>query len=128
MVVGTRLSDGSACSHSRSAASMILAMVATASAGYWPTLVSADSISASAPSSTALATSEVSALVGRGAEIIDSSICVATMTGRALSLARSIARFCTIGTCSSGNSTPRSPRATIRPSKASSTSGSACTA
>ena len=36
---------------------------------------------ASAPSSTALATSEHSARVGRGFLIIDSSICVATTTG-----------------------------------------------
>src|ERR1022692_1115319 len=128
VVVGTRVSEGAACRHSRSAATMIRSMVATASTGYWPTPVSADSITASAPSSTALATSETSALVGLGAEIMDSSICVATMTGLALSLARVMARFCTIGTCSSGSSTPRSPRATISPSKASSTSGSAATA
>ena len=32
--------------------------------------------------------------------------------------ASSMARFCTIGTCSSGSSTPRSPRATMMPSKA----------
>ena len=49
----------------------------TVSIGYCPTLVSPDSITASAPSSTALATSEASARVGRGAEIIDSSIWVA---------------------------------------------------
>ncbi len=41
------------------------AMVATACTGYLPTLVSPDSITASAPSSTALATSEASARVGR---------------------------------------------------------------
>ena len=51
--------------------------------------------------------------------IIDSSIWVATMTGLAVSRAISTARFCTIGTCSSGSSTPRSPRATMMPSKAS---------
>src|SRR5664279_6508429 len=33
--------------------------------------------------------------------------------------ARAIARFCTIGTCSSGISTPRSPRAIMKPSNAS---------
>ena len=49
-----------------SAASMIRPIVPTASTGYFPTLVSADSISASAPSSTALAASEASARVGRG--------------------------------------------------------------
>ena len=59
---------------------------------------------------------------------MDSSICVATMTGLALSLASRIIRFCAIGTCSSGNSTPRSPRATMIPSNASITSGSAANA
>ena len=71
---------------------MIRAIVSTVSTGYSPTLVSADSISASAPSSTALATSEASARVGLGEEIIDSSIWVATMTGLALSLASPIIR------------------------------------
>ena len=75
-----------------------------------------------------MATSETSARVGRGAEIIDSSIWVATMTGRAFSLARPIARFWTSGTCSSGSSTPRSPRATMIPSNAATISGSAATA
>ena len=56
-------------------------MVATASTGYWPAADSADSMMASAPSNTAVATSETSARVGTGAEIIDSSICVATTTG-----------------------------------------------
>jgi hypothetical protein len=41
----------------------------------------ADSITASAPSKTALATSETSARVGRRSVIIESSIWVATMTG-----------------------------------------------
>ncbi len=53
------------------------AMVRTVCTGYSPTLVSPDSMTASAPSSTAFATSEVSARVGIGDEIIDSSICVA---------------------------------------------------
>ena len=43
--------------------------------------VSPDSISASVPSNTALATSLASARVGDGAVIIDSSICVAVITG-----------------------------------------------
>ena len=63
-------------------------------------------MTASAPSRTAFATSEVSARVGTGLEIIDSSICVATMTGFAMRRASSTARFCTIGTASSGSSTP----------------------
>src|SRR4051812_50087507 len=63
---------------------MIRAIVRTVSMGYSPTLVSPDSITASAPSSTALATSEASARVGAGLLIIDSSIWVATITGLAL--------------------------------------------
>jgi hypothetical protein len=98
---------------------MMRAMVETVMTGYSPTLVSPDSMTASAPSSTALATSEVSARVGIGLEIIDSSIWVATMTGFAMRRLSSTARFCTIGTASSGSSTPRSPRATMMPSKAS---------
>ena len=53
----------------------------TASTGKSPTADSADSITASAPSSTALATSDTSARVGTGALIMDSSIWVATTTG-----------------------------------------------
>jgi hypothetical protein len=48
-------------------------------------------MTASAPSKTAVATSETSARVGTGAVIIDSSICVATTTGLpALRQARTI--------------------------------------
>ena len=93
-----------------------------------PTLVSPDSITASAPSITAFATSDASARVGRECVIIDSSICVATITGLALSRQIWTARFCTTGTCSSGISTPRSPRATITPSKARTISSSRATA
>ncbi len=46
-----------------------------------PTAVSPESMSTSAPSNTALATSVASARVGRGCSIIDSSIWVATITG-----------------------------------------------
>ena len=63
---------------------MIRAMVRTASIGYLPTLVSPDSMIASAPSRTALAQSLASARVGREFSIIDSSIWVATMTGLAV--------------------------------------------
>src|SRR5690348_13747972 len=56
----------------------IRAIVETASTGYCPMLVSPDSITASAPSRTALATSDASARVGRELSIIESSICVAT--------------------------------------------------
>jgi hypothetical protein len=53
----------------------------TASSGYSPTAVSAESITASVPSRIALATSDASARVGRGAWTIDSSIWVAVITG-----------------------------------------------
>ena len=56
-------------------------MIDTASRGNLPPAVSPLSMTASAPSSTAFATSEHSARVGRGFDVIDSSICVATMTG-----------------------------------------------
>ena len=88
-------------------------IVVTASSGYWPEALSADSITASAPSNTAVATSETSARVGTGVVIIDSSICVATTTGLPRRRARRVIVFCRPGTCSSGISTPRSPRATI---------------
>ena len=61
---------------------MIRRMACTASRGYAPAAVSADSITASVPSMIAFATSLASARVGRGFSIIDSSICVAVMTGR----------------------------------------------
>ncbi len=98
---------------------MIRAIVSTVVIGCSPTLVSPDSITASAPSSTALATSLVSARVGDGELIIDSSIWVATMTGFALRRAFSMICFWRNGTSSSGHSTPRSPRATMKPSNAS---------
>ncbi len=87
--------------------------------GYSPTLVSPESITASAPSRIAFATSEASARVGRGAEIIDSSIWVATITGLAQRRAAETIFFWTSGTSSSGSSTPRSPRATMKASNAS---------
>ena len=98
---------------------MIRAIVLTTSSGWSPTLVSPASINASAPSSTALATSEASARDGRLDVTMLSSIWVATITGLAAARDSSMARFCTSGTCSSGSSTPRSPRATMIPSKAS---------
>ena len=53
---------------------MIRAIVDTASIANAPTLVSPESIKASAPSRTALAQSVASALVGRELLIIESSI------------------------------------------------------
>ncbi len=101
---------------------MMRAIVSTTVMGCSPTLVSPESITASAPSSTALATSEASARVGAGLVIIDSSIWVATMTGLALRRALSMICFCRNGTSSSGHSTPRSPRATMNASNALTTS------
>ena len=69
--------------------SIIRLIVDTTSAGCSPILVSPESINASAPSSTALATSLASARVGLDKVIIESSICVATITG--LPAARAIA-------------------------------------
>ncbi len=74
---------------------------------------------ASAPSNTAVATSETSARVGTGAEIIDSSIWVATTTGLPARRQARISCFWMPGTASSGISTPRSPRATISASDSS---------
>ena len=103
-------------------------MVATASTGYLPAADSADSMTASAPSKMAVATSETSARVGTGELIIDSSICVATTTGLPVARPMRVICFCTPGTFSSGISTPRSPRATISASAISMISASRCTA
>ena len=92
------------------------AIICTDSTGYVPEAVSAESMTASEPSKIALATSEASARVGRELAVIDSSICVAVMAKRPISLALARICFCAIGTASGGSSTPRSPRATITPS------------
>ncbi len=70
-----------------SISAMMRRMACTASRGYAPAAVSADSITASVPSMIAFATSLASARVGRGFSIIDSSICVAVMTGRPMMFA-----------------------------------------
>mmetsp|Transcript_13569 Transcript_13569/g.42489 ORF Transcript_13569/g.42489 Transcript_13569/m.42489 type:complete len:294 (-) Transcript_13569:464-1345(-) len=101
-----------ACSASRQMA----AIVVTACSGYAPFAVSPDSITQSAPSSTAFATSDTSARVGRGLEVIDSSICVAQMIGLPARLHLAIIIFCATKTLCAGISMPRSPRATITPS------------
>ncbi len=54
--------------------------------GYLPAAVSPDSIMASVPSNIELAISVTSALVGLGFLIIESSICVAVITGLPASL------------------------------------------
>ncbi len=73
---------------------------------------------ASVPSRMALATSVASARVGRGLLTMDWSIWVAVMTGFPSRRPWSMMRFWTLGTLSSGISTPRSPRATMTPSAA----------
>ena len=88
------------------------------SLGYLPVAVSAESITASVPSSTALATSNTSARVGIGLSRIDSIICVAVMITQFRLRARLIIFFCTAGRLASPISTPRSPRATITASDA----------
>ena len=75
--------------------------------------VSPLSITASAPSSTALATSLTSLRFGLVRSIILSIICVATITGLARCIHFLMSSFCIMGTCSTGSSTPRSPRAII---------------
>ena len=90
-----------------------------ASTGYLPIAVSPDSITASVPSYTAFATSVTSALVGRGLRIMESSICVAVITGLQAWLHLEIMIFWMWGTSSAGISTPISPLATIIPSLAS---------
>ena len=91
-------------------------MISTAAVGNLPPAVSPLSITQSAPSRTAFATSEHSARVGRGLLIIDSSICVATTHGLPAARHLSIIIFCSRKTRSGGISIPRSPRATITPS------------
>ena len=81
-------------------------MVDTAPAGKLPFAVSPDSMVASAPSMTALATSVISARVGRGLLIIDSSICVAQMTNLARRLHLEMIIFCANGTFEDGISIP----------------------
>ncbi len=94
----------------------ILCIILTDPTGYLPPAVSPESITASAPSMTAFATSLASARVGLGFRIIESSIWVATMAGFPCERHFSMISFCTIGTSSVGISTPRSPLATIIPS------------
>src|SRR3990167_7029762 len=102
-----------------SAADIILAIISTDSIGYFPDAVSPDSITASVPSNMAFAISEASALVGLGLFIMDSSICVAVITGFPFLFAIFIMLFCATGTASGDISTPRSPLATITPSASS---------
>src|SRR6056300_1668871 len=76
----------------------MLAMVSTTLTGYLPTEVSPESITASAPSQTELATSLTSALVGLWLSIMVSIICVAIIHGFAFKWHLDTIIFCTIGT------------------------------
>ena len=84
-----------------------------------PLAVSPLSITQSAPSRIALATSDDSARVGRGFLIMLSSIWVAQTIGFPARLQRPMHIFCARKIFSVGISMPRSPRATITPSVAS---------
>mmetsp|Transcript_26520 Transcript_26520/g.44332 ORF Transcript_26520/g.44332 Transcript_26520/m.44332 type:complete len:389 (+) Transcript_26520:437-1603(+) len=88
----------------------------TVSTGYLPCADSPESITQSAPSNTALATSVHSARVGLGFFCMLSIICVATMTGLPAWLHRRTISFCTLAMLSIGISTAKSPRATMIPS------------
>ena len=114
----SRKSRSRVTSAESSATSQMRLIAAMVSTGYFPLAVSAESITASVPSSTAFATSDTSARVGTGLDIIDSIICVAVMVSLFCSRARRIMRFCSAGTEASPTSTARSPRATMIPSQA----------
>ncbi len=72
--VRSRKSRSSCDSSDFSASTQTAAIVSMVVTGYLPAAVSADSITASVPSSTAFATSDTSARVGTGAWIIYSII------------------------------------------------------
>ena len=103
----------------RSIRSATLFITSTHCTGYFPTVVSPLSMMASACSKTAFATSVISARVGTGFVIIDSSMCVATITGTPFARQRLTMRRWMIGNSSIGHSIPRSPRATMITSVAS---------
>ena len=98
------------------------AIASTARTGKLPAAVSAESITASVPSMTALATSSTSARVGIGDSTIDCSIWVAVITTRCRARVSRMIFFCRPGSSASPISTPKSPRATITTSLASITS------
>ena len=98
---------------------LLPSLTCTACTGNAPAAVSPDSMTQSVPSSTALATSVASARVGRGFLHIDSSICVAVITGLPTMLHFWIIIFWARKIFSVGISMPRSPRATMMASDAS---------
>ena len=71
----------------------ILASISTASTGYIPIADSPESMTQSVPSRMALATSVASARVGLRLVVMDSSICVAVITGLPLRFAKCIRCF-----------------------------------
>ena len=81
--------------------------------GYLPILVSPESMTASAPSYIALATSVTSALVGVGFSIIDSRRCVATIDLLPCFAVEYIILLWILGKSARSVSIPRSPLATI---------------
>mmetsp|Transcript_1935 Transcript_1935/g.4806 ORF Transcript_1935/g.4806 Transcript_1935/m.4806 type:complete len:301 (+) Transcript_1935:132-1034(+) len=119
MVLRRRLRYRDSYSTTFSASSQMRRMMVTALSGNCPAAVSPESMTQSVPSSTAFATSLASARVGRGSPVMDSSICVAVTTGLPIRLHRPIIIFCAKNTFSGGISMPRSPRATMMPSLAS---------
>ena len=79
--------------------SMMISFIAlTASTGYFPIADSFDSITASVPSHTALATSLTSARVGSGFSIMELSISVAVIVIFPRRFASWIIIFCAVGT------------------------------
>ncbi len=108
-------------------ASADLCFDSPASIGYLPLAVSPDSITQSAPSRTALATSEISARVGRGLYCSVSPVNQADLRSStqasewrrwklASDVALAIIIFWAMKTWLAGISIPRSPRATMTPS------------
>ena len=95
---------------------IIFSIVLTTSTGNFPTDVSPDSMTASAPSIIELATSFTSALDGVRLSIIDSIIWVAIIIGFLAILDLRTKSFWFKGTSSAGISRPKSPLATIIPS------------
>ena len=98
---------------------MMRAIIEHASCGCLPIAVSAESISASAPSNTAAR--DVARLGARRPRTIRSSTAASRWrrcTGVCCSRQRPMISFCTTGTTSGDSSTPRSPRATITASAA----------
>mmetsp|Transcript_16362 Transcript_16362/g.22549 ORF Transcript_16362/g.22549 Transcript_16362/m.22549 type:complete len:281 (+) Transcript_16362:489-1331(+) len=90
--------------------------IVTDSTGYDPAALSAESMTASQRSYTAVAQSEASARVGVGFSIMLSIIWVAITTGLPSTRQRCTICFWMIGTSQGDISTPRSPLATMMPS------------